>query len=650
MSILRQLRPMLFALTAMLPPLAAHADTTQPVLIIVDGSGSMWGKMEGDETAKFYGARDRLRERLAAAPAQSRIGLASFGHRRKGDCSDVEIVTPIEAGGAPATMAALDQLNPKGKGPLTAAIREGAKTIGPGASGHIILIHDNADNCGQDICSEAGDIAKSNPELRVHVVSLGLAKPEGERMQCLAATTKGLQFDASSQADVADALTQVFAAAGLDAAAALPAPAAAIAPAPPAAAKGPPGLRLSASLSEDGGPIDAAISWRIAKDDAPADAVPLAERSNREINEALEPGQYEVAVVFGLIERRFDIEAGADGTTVKRVNLDGGRMEVTATANQQGDPLTAPVMTVASLAADGVSPASTLWLGREASASLTVPAGKYLVEVSDGLARARQTVEIAPGALRRTALILDTGRLELSATAVAGGPPLERILYLVFADDPSAPEGRREVARSTAPDAAFTLQAGTYYITARHGAGERREQVALSSGDVVKRTLVLDVGKLTVKPVLAQAVGQPTRALATRVYEAAGEKRLVGQSTAAQPVFVLSAGQYRVEAQVGMSNIRANRVVDLTAGGDVVADVKLESAAVTIEGVTGLSTQASMRDASGRVVWRSRAGDATEAMVAPGTYVLQIEGTGAPVEKSVSVRPGEALTVDMRGP
>ena len=206
MSILHHLRPLLLALAAILPPLAAHSDSTPPVLIIVDGSGSMWGKMDGDETAKLYGTRDRLRERLAAAPAQSRIGLASFGHRRKGDCSDVEIVTPIEAGGLPATLAALDQLNPKGKGPLTAAVREGAKAIGPGSSGHIVLIHDNADNCGQDICAAASDIAKSNPELRIHVVSLGLAKPERERMQCLAATTKGLQFDASSQADVAEAL------------------------------------------------------------------------------------------------------------------------------------------------------------------------------------------------------------------------------------------------------------------------------------------------------------------------------------------------------------------------------------------------------------------------------------------------------------
>src|SRR5512139_3006940 len=84
----------------------AVAEPAQPVLIIVDGSGSMWGKMEGDATAKLYGVRDLLRERLLVAPAQSRIGLGSFGHRRKGDCGDVELIAPIEAGGSQGSIAA----------------------------------------------------------------------------------------------------------------------------------------------------------------------------------------------------------------------------------------------------------------------------------------------------------------------------------------------------------------------------------------------------------------------------------------------------------------------------------------------------------------------------------------------------------------
>ena len=650
MCFIRRLSMTLLATFAAMLAQPVVADPAQPVLIIVDGSGSMWGKMEGDATAKLYGVRDLLRERLLVAPAQSRIGLSSFGHRRKGDCGDVELIAPIEAGGSQGTIAALDQLNPKGKGPLTTAVREGAKAIGAGTGGHIILIHDNADNCSQDVCAAASDIAKTNPGLRVHVLSLGLSKSERDRMQCLAATTKGLQFDATNQTDIASALTNIFEAAGLDAAATVAAAPAAAPPPPAAAAKGPPGLRLSASLSENGGPLDTAIDWRITKSGEPADSAPLVERKSREINETVQPGRYSVSITHSLIQRSFDVEVGDDGPTVKRIILDGGRIEVAATASRQGDQLSAPVMTISTAATDNATPGTVLWLGREATADLVVPSGKYIVEVADGFARTRQTVDVPAGASARTNLVLDTGRLELSATAFANGPSLDRVLYLVFADDPAAPQGRREVARSTAPVAAFTLQAGTYYVTARHGAGEHREQVAISSGDVVKRVLVLDVGKLTVKPSLTDAAAQSGRAVVTRIFEETGEKRLVGQSTAAAPVFVLGAGRYRIDAQIGMSNIRANRIVDLAPGAEVSADLKLDAAAITLAGISGMATQAALRDRSGRVVWRSRAGDGFRTVVAPGDYLVQIDGGGAEIEKPISVKAGEKLTVDMTTP
>lgn len=624
------------------PP--ASADTAAPVLIIVDGSGSMWGKMERDETAKLYGTRDLLRERLLAAPTSSRIGLASFGQRRKGDCSDVEILTPVEAGGAERAVAALDALNPKGKGPVTAAIREGVKAIGPGAAGHIILVHDNADNCSPDLCTATAEIAKTNPGLRVHVLSLGLSKPERERMRCLSETTGGLHFDAANRTDMAAGLKSIFEAAGLDAAApAAPAP---VAAAPVAEAKGPPGLKLSASLNANGAPVDAAIEWRIMKGGSSPDTPPLVERKSREINELVEPGTYAVSLSHGLIRRDFTIEVTSDGPVVRRLDLNGGRLAINAAASRQGDKLNAPMLTVSTVGDGAPGSGSVLWLGREADAELAVPAGRYVVEVSDGLARSVETVEVAPGASARADLVLDTGRLELTATASAGGPPLDRVLYLIFADDPAAPEGRREVARSTAAVADFTLQAGTYYITARHGGAERREQVAISSGDFVKRTLSLDVGRLTVNPRLSEPAAQSTSTFVTRVYRADGNQEQVGQSTASEPSFVLGAGRYRIETQVSMTNISTSAVVELTAGGEIATPIKLDAGTMTVSGLTGNTARAALRDESGRVVWRSRVGERLTALVAPGRYALLIDDGGAVFERPVNVEPGGTVTVD----
>ena len=63
-----------------------------------------------------------------------------------------------------------------------------------------------------------------------------------------------------------------------------------------------------------------------------------------------------------------------------------------------------------------------------------------------------------------------------------------------------------------------------------------------------------------------------------------------------------------------------------------------------------MATQAALRDRSGRVVWRSRAGDGFRTVVAPGDYLVQIDGGGAEIEKPISVKAGEKLTVDMTTP
>jgi Ca-activated chloride channel family protein len=612
----------------------------------------MWGKMDGDETAKFYGTRDFLRDLLGRAPPQSRVGLASFGHRRKADCSDVEIMTPVEAGGKDGVVAALEQLNPKGKGPISAALRESARAIGSGVPGHVILIHDNLDNCGQDLCAAAADVAKSNPALKVHVMSLGLTKADRERVQCVAKATGGTQFHASTQAEIGAALSEAFRIAGLDAAAApLAAPAA---PAAATAPQGPPGLRLTASMAEGGGMIDSALDWRVTKAGAAAEDPPIVERRSREINETLPPGTYTVTVTHGLITRSFAVDVTERGPTVKRVALEGGLLKVAASASRQGDKLAAPVMTIAAIADSDDKAAAPLWIGREAETQLIVPAGKYVVDVTDGLARARSTVDIAAGGIIASDLVLETGQLELSATGVAGGAFLDRVLYLIAVDDPNAPQGRREIARSTAPVADFTLQAGTYYVTARHGTSEVRERIAVSSGDVVKKTLVLDVARLIVKPTPGGAAIPSDLPVVTRIYESEDGKRLVGQSTAGEPAFVLGAGRYRVEAQAGTSNIRKSLLVTLAAGKDTTISVPLEAGEIAVGGLpsaTGPSSvQAAIRDTDGRIVWRSRAGESLRAVVAPGDYVLLLDSAAGPLERNISLKAGESRVVDFAAP
>jgi Ca-activated chloride channel homolog len=93
---LRIPRTLALLLAAVFCSAPALAQTASPpnAVIVLDGSGSMWGIMEGDKEAKFYTSRTVLGELLLKASPQSRIGFTALGHRRKGDCSDIEVMAP----------------------------------------------------------------------------------------------------------------------------------------------------------------------------------------------------------------------------------------------------------------------------------------------------------------------------------------------------------------------------------------------------------------------------------------------------------------------------------------------------------------------------------------------------------------------------
>lgn len=637
----------LLAVPGLIATPSAFAQSESPTILILDGSGSMWGQMEGDRAAKFYAARDHLRELLGVAPAQSRVGLASFGHRRKGDCSDVELLVPPETGASERVIETLDKLNPKGKGPVSEALSVAANALDPAEGGSVILIHDNADNCQRDICAVARDIAKTRPSVAVHVVSLGLSRSDLERMSCVAKLTGGKNFVASNEAEIATAVTEAFHLTALDPANATPAekPAAPAQPSVPVVSDGPPGLRLTTAFAEGGAMSERPVLWTIRTDGASSDTPPLVERRSPEINEPLPPGKYHVSAAIGLVTREAVFEVEEKGPTAARLALDAGTLEIAAAASQDGTPLMSPVLTVTAAEQDSDrAPSAPLWIGRDAKTELVLPAGTYDVDVTDGLAQASQRVTIAPGGMRRANLVLETGTLELSAAGHEGGPPLDKVTFMLEVDDPEVPSGKREIVRSAAPHPTFTVVAGTYYVTAMLGASGVRERVAVSVGANVTKTLVLGISRLELTARLEGAAAETDLPIAYRVTEAGGEKRVVARSSEREPVFKLAAGRYKVDAQLGTLNVRTSQMIDLVAGRDTKVTLPLAATEVHLASLfdqpPDRESRAVIRDIRGRTVWRSRRGEELATLLSPGRYVVRIENGDTLVERTIDVGTG----------
>lgn len=68
----------------------ARAQAPAETIVILDMSGSMWGRI-GEET-KLEIARTAVRGMFSRFPQGSRVGLMAYGHRRAGDCRDIQLL------------------------------------------------------------------------------------------------------------------------------------------------------------------------------------------------------------------------------------------------------------------------------------------------------------------------------------------------------------------------------------------------------------------------------------------------------------------------------------------------------------------------------------------------------------------------------
>jgi len=249
----------------------AHADDA---ILVLDGSGSMWGQVDGKTKAEI--ARSVVGELLNQIPADRRLGLVAYGHRRTGDCTDIEELAPVGTD-RETIRKQVNALSFKGKTPLTEAVRFAAgKLRYREAKATIILVSDGAESCNADPCALGAELEADGVDFTVHVVGFGLpSATEAAGLKCLAEATGGKYFSANSAGELAEALRQTAAAT-------------VAAPAPQTAS-----VLLRATDLAGGPELTAGLSWTVTSQAG----TQLFSKTDAGVTEVtLPPGDYDVAV------------------------------------------------------------------------------------------------------------------------------------------------------------------------------------------------------------------------------------------------------------------------------------------------------------------------------------------------------------------
>jgi len=174
--------------------------------IVFDGSGSMWGQIDGK--TKIEIAREAMGDVLGNLPADLELGLLAYGHREKGKCSDIELVVPPAAGTADAILSAANSINPKGKTPLSASVRQAADILKfTEDKATVILVTDGIETCNADPCALGKELSELGVNFTAHVIGFGLTEEEGRQVACLAENTGGLYIQAGNASELSDALS-----------------------------------------------------------------------------------------------------------------------------------------------------------------------------------------------------------------------------------------------------------------------------------------------------------------------------------------------------------------------------------------------------------------------------------------------------------
>ena len=235
------------------------------------------GQIDGE--AKITIAQRVIGDLLDTLPADREIGLTLYGHRRKGDCGDIELAVPAGPDTRDAIRAAVNAVKPKGKTPLSAAVIDAAKALRfEEEAATVILVSDGRETCDLDPCAVGRDLESAGIGFTTHVIGFDVTDPADKaQLQCLAENTGGRFLSASDAGELTEALEAVSA----------PLPA----PEPPATVD----VTFLATDGEDGPPIRTGLTWTLT--DLDTGAPRISDFKTPDLRMALTPGRYRADVL-----------------------------------------------------------------------------------------------------------------------------------------------------------------------------------------------------------------------------------------------------------------------------------------------------------------------------------------------------------------
>lgn len=191
----------------------------EDAMIVFDGSGSMSGTERlgiSNFVTRIDKVRRAMRQVLPEVAPLRRIGLMTFGPGPYNKCDNIKLELEPDYDAADRIMRAVERLNPAGRTPLTAALKEAARVARYKEKPVVlVLVTDGEETCGGSPCGLADELKSSGKDTTVHVIGYrardySWTGQGALQSRCLPEKTGGLYISVESTDELIAALRKTL--------------------------------------------------------------------------------------------------------------------------------------------------------------------------------------------------------------------------------------------------------------------------------------------------------------------------------------------------------------------------------------------------------------------------------------------------------
>jgi len=621
------------ALLAFLPCTAPAQDSPKGrTILIMDSSGSMWGKIGGK--TKIEIARQTASDLIRNRPAEVQMGFMAYGHRRKGDCDDIELIVPPGIETTEKLLAAVGQMIPKGSTPIFKSVLQAAESLKyTEQAASVILVSDGLETCKGDLSALGKLLAEKGIDFKTHIIGFAMKDSDTVQLRALAKATGGIYADAGDAASLATALQTAVV----------------------AVAKASTTVTL-VPIGDDGKSVlRSGVKFSLYKNKG--DETPVMTGAGGQFDSDVEPGTYLATATFGDRTLEAQITAEEGRNTNHTFTFTAPVLTLQAVLNEGGEPLTDGVSWGVFGPPNAEGKRKQVAYSYDATAKLRLGPGEYQVTARRGSAQVAKDITFGKEPLT-VSMVFGAGTLKVSAALNEGAAALPSGLSWAVLGDPDSEGKRPQIAYSYDAQPTFTLPAGSYLVRVKKGNSTVGEQIEVKAGELTTRQIVMGSGVVAAKAVMSAGVephsGSGLSWAVLGDADAEGKRPQIAYSYDAAPRFTLPAGSYTVTVKRGSATASAD--VEVAPGKTVEATLNfnasvLKATAVLTEGGeahtgSGLSWAVlGQPNAEGKRPQVAYSYDGQPTFSLPvGSYLLTVKRGNASAQQEVEVVAGKFNT------